>query len=119
MLLTAYGFGSMLVAACAGRVVMTGLDLLSAHVDSDLNDLDGLSSDDLKALYIQLTNTPLPKFLRGKLLRRAVTHAFAEKRGGSLYVTIRGALMRLYGRSRQSERSRRLDPTKKSGVGPA
>lgn len=71
---------------------MTGVDLLSAHVDSDLNDLDGLSSDDLKALYIQLTNTPLPKFLRGKLLRRAVTHALAEKRGGSLDVPIQRRL---------------------------
>ncbi|KAB0269142.1 DUF2924 domain-containing protein [Microvirga brassicacearum] len=55
-----------------------------SHQDADSNGLEGRSSDDLKSLYIALTGAPLPKFIRGKLLRRAVVHALAEKRDGGL-----------------------------------
>lgn len=60
-------------------------DHLSSHQNAaDLDGIEGKSSEELKALYLHLTGTKLPKFIRGKLLRLAVAHAIAQLRDGGL-----------------------------------
>lgn len=67
------------------------------HSDEQNTHLDELSSNDLKALFLQLTGMPLPKFIRGTLMRRAVAHARWESVHGGLDPATRKRLDRLVG----------------------
>ena len=63
--------------------------------DHETNHRDGLTPDELKALYLRLTGTKLPKFIRGTLMRRAVAHAMRESIHGRLDPTSRKRLDQL------------------------
>lgn len=71
---------------------MTVLTPGSEAPDQESNHPDNLSPDDLKALFLRLTGTKLPKFIRGTLMRRAVAHAMRESIHGGLNSAIKTRL---------------------------
>jgi hypothetical protein len=63
------------------------MSVAAAHAAAPLPDpdhLDDLSSAELRALFLRLTGSPLPKFMRGRLMRLAVAHALREGTRGGL-----------------------------------